>query len=157
MPQLGAGWLFQGGEQGMQRSSNIPRWLWWFLSCSVVIGFIVLCSCGIGSFFSYRFYRETVGPPITLADVKRMLPDLPIYPNAELDKMLTNFPTSRMTASIFTGDQFALYLFFQTQDPLEKVLEWYRLEMKRRGWREISLPKTQVPEWAKRIGGIVAL
>jgi hypothetical protein len=48
----------------------------------VVIGFIVLCSCGIGSFFAYRFYRETVGPPITLADVKRMLSDLPIYPNA---------------------------------------------------------------------------
>jgi tetratricopeptide (TPR) repeat protein len=157
MPQLGAGWLFQGGEQGMQRSSNIPRWLWWFLGCSVVIGFIVLCSCGIGSFFAYRFYRETVGPPITLADVKRMLPDLPIYPNAELDEMLTNFPTSRMTASIFTGDQFALYLAFQTQDPLEKVLEWYRREMKRRGWREFSLSKTQVPEWAKRIGGIVAL
>ncbi|MFZ8852364.1 hypothetical protein [Fervidibacter sp.] len=66
----------------MQRSSNIPRWLWWFLGCSVVIGFIVLCSCGIGSFFAYRFYRETVGPPITLADVKRMLPDLSIYPNA---------------------------------------------------------------------------
>jgi tetratricopeptide (TPR) repeat protein len=29
--------------------------------------------------------------------------------------------------------------------------------MKRRGWREFSLSKTQVPEWAKRIGGIVAL
>jgi tetratricopeptide (TPR) repeat protein len=123
----------------------------------VVIGFIALCSCGIGSFFAYRFYRETVGPPITLADVKRMLPDLPIYPNAELDKMLTNFPTSRMATSIFTGDRFFLYLFFQTQDPLEKVLEWYRREMERRGWREISLPKTQVPEWAKRIGGIGAL
>jgi len=96
----------------MQRSSNIPRWLWWFLGCSVVVGFIVLCSCGIGGFFAYRFYRETVGPPITLADVKRMLPDLPIYPNA--------LPTSLMATSTFAEDQFALYLFFQTQDPLEK-------------------------------------
>lgn len=133
----------------MQRSSNIPRWLWWFLGCSVVVGFIVLCSCGIGGFFAYRFYRETVGPPITLADVKRMLPDLPIYPNA--------LPTSLMATSTFAEDQFALYLFFQTQDPPEKVFEWYRREMKRRGWREVSLPKTQVPEWAKRISGIGTL
>jgi len=141
----------------MQRSSNIPRWLWWFLGCSVVVGFIVLCSCGIGGFFAYRFYRETVGPPITLADVKRMLPDLPIYPNAELDERLTNLPTSRMAASIFTEDRFVLYLVFQTQDSLEKVFEWYRREMEQRGWREVPLPKTQIPEWAKRIGGIGTL
>ena len=141
----------------MQRSSNIPRWLWWFFGCSVVVGFIVLCSCGIGGFFAYRFYREAVGPPITLADVKQMLPDLPIYPNAELDERLTNLPTSRMVASIFTEDRFVLYLVFQTQDQPKKVLEWYRREMKRRGWREVSLPKTQVPELAKRIGGIGTL
>ena len=141
----------------MQRSSNIPRWLWWFLGCSVVVGFIVLCSCGIGGFFAYRFYREAFGPPITLADVKQMLPDLPIYPNAELDERLTNFPTSRMATSTFMADRFVLYLFFQTQDPPEKVLEWYRREMKRRGWMEIPLPKTQVPEWAKRIGGVGSL
>ncbi len=141
----------------MQKSSNIPRWLWWFLGCSMVVGFIVLCSCGIGSFFAYRFYRETAGPSITLADVKRMLPDLPIYPNAELDEKLTNFPTSRMAISIFTEDRFVLYLVFQTQDPLEKVFEWYRREMRQRGWREISLPKTQIPEWAEWIGGIDTL
>jgi hypothetical protein len=117
----------------MQRSSNIPRWLWWFLGCSVVVGFIVLCSCGIGGFFAYRFYREAFGPPITLADVKQMLPDLPIYPNAELDERLTNFPTSRMATSTLMADRFVLYLFFQTKDPPEKVLEWYRREMKRRG------------------------
>jgi tetratricopeptide (TPR) repeat protein len=139
----------------MQRSSNIPRWLWWFLGCSFVVGFVVLCSCGIGSFFAYRFYRETVGPPITLADVKRMLPDLPIYPNAELDERLTNLPTSRMATSIFTEDQFVLYLYFQTEDQPEKVLEWYHREMKRRGWREVSLPKDQSPEW-EGISGIIA-
>jgi len=74
-----------------------------------------------------------------------------------LDERLTNLPTSRMAASIFTEDRFVLYLVFQTQDQPKKVLEWYRREMKRRGWREVSLPKTQVPELAKRIGGIGTL
>ncbi|MEZ8221710.1 hypothetical protein GG496_001880 [Candidatus Fervidibacteria bacterium JGI MDM2 JNZ-1-D12] len=120
----------------MQQKPSVPRWLWWLFGCSLVIGFIVFCSCGIGGFFAYRLVKQELPPPVTLADIQKIVPDLPIYPKAQFDERLTNSLQSRFSwralMGVYRETQF--YLYFRTGDPFEKVKNWYRRQLIQIGW-----------------------
>lgn len=137
----------------MAQKSSTPRWLWWFLGCSLVVGFIVLCSCGIGGFFAYRFYQQTAAPPLTFAEFQKLVPDFPIYPNAQFDETMSNLPSHRMLRGKFGQVEKQVFIVpavFRTHDSQQKVLNWYRRELQRLGWEELELTQ-QMPEWVKHL------
>lgn len=143
----------------MAQKPSTSRWLWWFIGFSIVAGFIVLCSCGIGGFFVHRFYQQTVAPPLTFAEFQNLMPDFPIYPNARFDEMMSNLPPHRMMRGKFWGhlgfeETFTVITVFQTQDHLQKVLNWYRSKLTRIGWKEEKLGKApaQIKQFASPTG-----
>lgn len=137
-----------------QRQSSLPRWLWWLFGCGLIVGFFLFCSCGIGGFLAYRFFREQAAPPLTRADLRRLIPDLPIYPNATFDEAMTNFPSNRLlfkTHSDESGAHFHLAICFRTRDRFQKVANWYRRTLRQRGWSEEPLTARRMPEWARHV------
>ncbi len=136
-----------------QRQGSVPRWLWWLFGCGLAVGVFLLCSCGIGGFLAYRFFRQQAAPPLTRADLRRLVPDLPIYPNATFDEAMTNFPSYRLLSQMHgdeSGAHFHLVVFLRTRDRFQKVANWYRRALQRSGWREEPLT-AQMPKWARHV------
>ncbi len=118
----------------MRQKLSVPRWIWWVFGCSFVVGFILLCSCGVGGFFAYQLVQQELPPPVTLADIKKAIPDLPIYPQAKFDERRTNFIVNRSLRRALMVDETIFILYFETADPFEKVKGWYQRQLPPLGW-----------------------
>ncbi|MCS7186948.1 MAG: hypothetical protein RMK89_08360 [Armatimonadota bacterium] len=120
----------------MKREPSVPRWLWWLFGVGLCIGFILLCSCGIGGFFAFRLLKQEFPPPMTLADIRKIVPDLPVYPQAKFDEQTTNSFESRFSSMALMGryGETSLYLYFRTKEPFEKVKGWYQRQLPKHGW-----------------------
>ncbi|MFN4179651.1 MAG: hypothetical protein ACK4I8_05020, partial [Armatimonadota bacterium] len=113
---------------------SVPRWIWWMFGCTLVAGFILLCSCGIGGFFAYQLVQRELPPPVTLADIKKAIPDLPIYPRAKFDEWRTNLILNRSLQRALMVSDTVLILYFETTDPFKKVKDWYHRQLLSLGW-----------------------
>ncbi len=122
------------------KTASPPRWVWWLLGCSFVGGFLLFCGCGVLGFWGYRLFQQHALPHLTWEQVQQLVPDLPVYPNAQFSEQLTNFPLYRlmpkMSAELKDRGERLLLIAFRTSDPPSKVLEWYRRTLVQQGWWE---------------------
>ncbi len=122
------------------KTASPPRWVWWLLGCSFVGGFLLFCGCGVLGFWGYRLFQQHALPRLTWEQVQQLVPDLPVYPNAQFSEQLTNFPLYRlmpkMSAELKDRGERLLLIAFRTSDPPSKVLEWYRRTLVQQGWWE---------------------
>ncbi len=130
------------------KTTSPPRWVWWLIGCSFVGGFLLFCGCGVLGFWGYRLFQQHALPRLTWEQVQQLIPDLPVYPNAQFSEQLTNLPPYRlmpkMSAELRDQGERLLAIAFRTSDPPSKVLEWYRQTLVQQGWEEEKQELAQV-------------
>lgn len=121
-----------------------PWWFWLLIGCA---GISMLGAVGVGmaSWYAYNYVQKTVSEvgPVDEASVTKALGEIPLYPGSTLEvdgtkAVLVTFRMAEKWRNEKPGSLVKGAAILNTQDPAEKIVEFYDRELTTRGYVRAS-------------------